>query len=93
MKKPLDKLKYHVTGAIERGEKTAIEAVTIKYATETALNEAKQILNEYAYKLKDQDLYTEIIDQITAKIEVELYKELKKINDLKTEFESDEIPF
>lgn len=28
MDKPLGRLKYHVTGAIERGEKTAIEAVT-----------------------------------------------------------------
>lgn len=25
--KPLDKLKHHVTGAIERGEKTAIESI------------------------------------------------------------------
>lgn len=29
--KPLDRLKYHVTGAIERGEKTAIETVTSKH--------------------------------------------------------------
>ena len=28
--KPLDRLKHHVTGAIERGEKTAIEAVVNK---------------------------------------------------------------
>jgi hypothetical protein len=30
MSKPLERLKYHVTGAIERGEKQAIEAVTYK---------------------------------------------------------------
>lgn len=29
MSKPLDILKYHITGAIERGEKIAIEAVTM----------------------------------------------------------------
>jgi len=30
-KKPLERLKHHVTGAIERGEKTAIEAVVLKH--------------------------------------------------------------
>lgn len=32
MAHPLDRLKHHVTGAIKRGEKTAIAAVTHNYA-------------------------------------------------------------
>jgi hypothetical protein len=30
MSKPLDRLRYHVTGAIERGEKTAITSLRVK---------------------------------------------------------------
>jgi hypothetical protein len=33
MTSPLERLKHHVTGAIERGEKTAIEEMTVKPGT------------------------------------------------------------
>jgi len=51
--KPLDRLKHHVTGAIERGEKTAIEAVMAPKHTPGPWK-----LNSYKEKLRGSVVLT-----------------------------------
>lgn len=45
MNNPLDKLKYHVTGAIERGEKEAIEC----YGCKPRWNCTNRVPKEYGF--------------------------------------------
>lgn len=52
--KPLDKLKYHVTGAIERGEKQAIVLVTNE-TREFNLNIVEMRLNTIITNLDGQE--------------------------------------
>lgn len=56
-----------------------------KLVTAEVLRRAHERLAQYKHPLKPSDLWTEVIDQVTAEIGNELWKELIETNNRKLE--------